>query len=155
MLAIVTFTLNSVAFFFVRLLPPSHSKYPLRSEHGHSDAQILRRAKPHDDRRLEPIAGVEPAGALQGRKSVESSSNLGIYDGTLETLTADSHETSSLLSKSSESGTEEYGLVRETSTDQRTEDVDIRGLALLAKTEFWQLFLIFGLLSGIGLMNIK
>jgi hypothetical protein len=32
---------------------------------------------------------------------------------------------------------------------------DIRGLALLSKPEFWQLFLIMALLSGIGLMTIK
>jgi hypothetical protein len=32
---------------------------------------------------------------------------------------------------------------------------DLRGLALLPKVEFWQLFLTMGLLSGIGLMTIK
>jgi hypothetical protein len=33
--------------------------------------------------------------------------------------------------------------------------VDIRGLAMLRKVEFWQLFLTMALLSGIGLMTIK
>lgn len=32
---------------------------------------------------------------------------------------------------------------------------DIRGLAMLRKIEFWQLFLTMALLSGIGLMTIK
>ena len=32
---------------------------------------------------------------------------------------------------------------------------DVRGLAMLAKLEFWQLFLVMALLSGIGLMTIK
>lgn len=32
---------------------------------------------------------------------------------------------------------------------------DIRGLAMLAKVEFWQLFLTMALLSGLGLMTIK
>lgn len=32
---------------------------------------------------------------------------------------------------------------------------DIRGLAMLSRLEFWQLFLIMALLSGIGLMTIK
>ena len=32
---------------------------------------------------------------------------------------------------------------------------DIRGLALLRTRQFWQFFILFGLLSGIGLMNIK
>jgi MFS family permease len=33
--------------------------------------------------------------------------------------------------------------------------LDVRGLALLSKVEFWQLFLTMGLLSGIGLMTIN
>lgn len=32
---------------------------------------------------------------------------------------------------------------------------DIRGLAMLARVEFWQLFLTMALLSGLGLMTIK
>ena len=33
--------------------------------------------------------------------------------------------------------------------------VDITGLALLNKPEFWQLWVLMGLLSGVGLMTIK
>ena len=32
---------------------------------------------------------------------------------------------------------------------------DVRGLALLLKIEFWQLFVLMGILTGIGLMTIK
>jgi len=35
------------------------------------------------------------------------------------------------------------------------DEPDVRGLALLSKVEFWQLFLTMGLLSGIGLMTIN
>jgi hypothetical protein len=33
--------------------------------------------------------------------------------------------------------------------------IDITGLALLNKPEFWQLWVLMGLLSGVGLMTIK
>jgi hypothetical protein len=33
--------------------------------------------------------------------------------------------------------------------------VDVTGLALLPRPDFWQLFLLMGLLSGVGLMTIK
>ena len=37
----------------------------------------------------------------------------------------------------------------------RSHRVDIRGLKLLRTAEFWQLFSIMGILTGIGLMTIK
>lgn len=33
--------------------------------------------------------------------------------------------------------------------------IDITGLALLSKSEFWQLWVLMGLLTGVGLMTIK
>ena len=69
---------------------------------------------------------------------------------------ADVNETSSLLHKASSN------LSRDPPVDEETLDVgpnvphsDVRGLAMLARLEFWQLFLIMALLSGIGLMTIK
>lgn len=32
---------------------------------------------------------------------------------------------------------------------------DIRGLAMLPKLEFWQLWMLLGILTGVGLMTIK
>ena len=66
-------------------------------------------------------------------------------------------ETSSLMSKSSVSGAgdvEENG-ERCDSTAHDPHHLDIRGLALLPKIEFWELFILLGLLTGIGLMTIK
>ena len=66
-------------------------------------------------------------------------------------------ETSSLMSKSSilESGNiQENGL----KTDAPAHDaphIDIRGLKMIPTIEFWQLFSLLGLLTGIGLMSIK
>lgn len=33
--------------------------------------------------------------------------------------------------------------------------IDIRGMALLPKVEFWRLFILLGALAGVGLMTIK
>jgi hypothetical protein len=37
----------------------------------------------------------------------------------------------------------------------RSHCLDITGLALLYKTQFWQLWILMGLLTGVGLMTIK
>ncbi len=89
------------------------------------------------------------------RKSIEAPSSPADYDGAVEEANVDTHETSSLLSKSSDSAPEEYGFDRTPSKDDQSDEVDIRGLALLREPEFWKLFFMFGLLTGIGLMNIK
>ncbi|MCJ1474448.1 hypothetical protein MMC13_003106 [Lambiella insularis] len=69
---------------------------------------------------------------------------------------ADTDETSSLMSKSSISipGDIEEDTNRTDPAAHKTH-VDIRGMALLPKLEFWQLFFMMGLLTGIGLMTIN
>jgi hypothetical protein len=67
-------------------------------------------------------------------------------------------ETSSLISSSSSSSPgdvtyEEEEVVNANNDNSR--HLDIRGLSLLPKAEFWQLFTLMGLLTGVGLMTIK
>lgn len=38
---------------------------------------------------------------------------------------------------------------------QRSQWIDVTGLELLSKIEFWQLWILLGLLTGVGLMTIK
>lgn len=149
-LAILSFALNAISFFFVRLLPPS-PKNDVHMKSGHSDSQVLHRSKSHDTQDLPQARGEPEVPTL--RKSAEVSSSQGGYDGTNEETGVDTRETSSLLSKSSDPGSEEYEFRRP--FEDQSEEVDIRGLALLRKSEFWQLFFMFALLTGIGLMNIK
>ena len=69
-----------------------------------------------------------------------------------------SHEASSLISKPSTSVSRNHSPQRSIElrgTDPDKPHVDIRGFALLPHVEFWQLFLMMGLLTGIGLMTIK
>ncbi|KAI8961658.1 MFS general substrate transporter [Daldinia sp. FL1419] len=72
----------------------------------------------------------------------------GTYDGI--------HETSSLLSQSTLSSSLPGEVLVQSSVDMdRSHRVDIRGMNLLKNIEFWQLFTIMGILSGIGLMTIN
>ena len=64
----------------------------------------------------------------------------------------DTDETSSLMSKLS---LENPGDGAELVTAPDSHRLDVRGLALLPRVEFWQLFAMLGLLTGIGLMTIK
>ncbi|KAI1386276.1 MFS general substrate transporter [Hypoxylon trugodes] len=65
-------------------------------------------------------------------------------------------ETSSLLSQSTLSSSLPGEVLVQSSVDMdRSHRVDIRGFNLLKNIEFWQLFTIMGILSGIGLMTIN
>jgi hypothetical protein len=149
LLTVLPLALNTMSFFFVRLLPPTYATIPVDTAHGLSDSQVLHRARSHSDQNQRPVD--EPG--LTARKSAEASENRVDYHGSAEEAVTQSAETSSLLSKSSGSSPEEYGFRR--SSNGQSDEVDVRGLALLKKPEFWQLFSMFGLLTGIGLMNIK
>lgn len=65
-------------------------------------------------------------------------------------------ETSSLLSQSTCSSSLPGEVLVQSSVDMdRSHRVDIRGINLMKNIEFWQLFTIMAILSGIGLMTIK
>jgi hypothetical protein len=57
------------------------------------------------------------------------------------------------MSKSSSSGPGDVSI--ESSVKDHAHRVDIRGLKMLPLVEFWQLFALMGILTGIGLMTIK
>jgi hypothetical protein len=64
-------------------------------------------------------------------------------------------ETSSLMSKDSSSESCEV-IADENSVDkEHPHRLDLRGLQMLPKPEFWFLFSLMGILTGIGLMTIK
>ena len=70
---------------------------------------------------------------------------------------SDIDETSSLMSKSSKSvpGDLEENYERDEHLTHDPHHMNIRGVALFSKVEFWQLWLMLGLLTGVGLMTIK
>jgi hypothetical protein len=66
-------------------------------------------------------------------------------------------ETSSLLSEESGPGDvdEEAANSKLSSSHDRLHRVDISGFSLLPKADFWLLFIMLGILTGIGLMTIN
>lgn len=67
---------------------------------------------------------------------------------------SDTDGTSSLMSKSIDEESPEEN-VDETDKKDHAHRVDIRGFQLFKTVEFWQLFALMGILTGIGLMTIK
>ena len=70
-----------------------------------------------------------------------------------EGVTSQTDESSSLVS--SADSLEFPDLPPENTVKDHAHRVDIRGLKLLPMVEFWQLFSLMGILTGIGLMTIK
>ncbi len=167
MLALGTFAMCFVSFFFLRVIPhpPVYSAVPTTDHSGGSSP--LKRTKSEDRKHSagplpqepgtqEPVAPHESA-PLHG----DSAKNSATFDYEALASNQDTDETSSLISKSSSSGPGDIphggNDAKSTSddTNQNPHHLDIRGVALLSKIEFWQLFLLLGLLTGIGLMTIK
>jgi hypothetical protein len=67
-------------------------------------------------------------------------------------LSGPSTETSSLLSAPGDIVNDDDAASKKSS---HSHCVDITGLALLSKPDFWQLWVLMGLLTGVGLMTIK
>ncbi|KAK6080980.1 major facilitator superfamily transporter [Seiridium cupressi] len=182
LLAAGTFGLTFVGFFFLRVYPHTHthSRYhPVtHSESSLSDSQQLHRTTSQDSRKSRAGRGLpaEPGMSTTDSTTPETAAlETGNEPGSLDSQVVDVEaatppkrapdeveevrevdETSSLMSRSSSSSSLPGDLLLQNSVDlDRSHRVDIRGWALLKNVEFWQLFSIMGILSGIGLMTIN
>ena len=140
LLAGLTFTLCFTGFFFLHVVPQNQAYAPLPQNGDRS--------------------GSDTSTKLRRTKSGESKySEVGqIHEtGTQNEVPGDGiDETSSLFSNSS-SGSEP-GAVHGHGKGQRRKDsreIDVRSLAMLKHVKFYQLWLLLGLLTGIGVMTIK
>ncbi|KAI0025534.1 MFS general substrate transporter [Xylariomycetidae sp. FL0641] len=89
-----------------------------------------------------------PSRTVDAEVSASRSSPAGVPD--------DADERSSLLSQSTTASSLPGEVLVQNSVDMdRSHRVDIRGVKLLKNLEFWQLWVIMGILSGIGLMTIN
>ncbi len=167
LLAIGTFAICFVGFFFLRVVPysPSYLAVPT-GEHGPPQSNPLTRSKSADCKRRNPRFSEEP-----GRQPItihettsshdDYAKDPGNFCATSDVLQTGVDETSSLLSTSSSSSSSTPGDFPSQNDDDKathshgSHHLDIRGLAMLPRAEFWQLFLLLGLLTGIGLMTIK
>lgn len=161
LLALGTFVLTLISIPFLRLMPPTDPYVPVSSSSSRVETRQLRRAKSsehstHTGDSDEP--GTQSSSTLEPqyqahRRSLSNTSN------TRSTHHNGDDETLALVRSSHEGHTRHNP---EGDDDDAFSDVsidsphpDIRGLAMLAKVEFWQLFLAMALLSGLGLMTIK
>ena len=147
-------------FFFLRIVPPqaaySSSNHDARER---SNSNPLLRSKSGESKRSAKLLSREPG--TQPTVSYENIHKDSVAeDEAPEVHNMDTEETSSLLSKSSSSSSAPGDIV---SRDGDTADTtglnsyrpDLSGFALLSNFEFWQLFILLGLLAGVGLMTIK
>lgn len=147
LLAVGTVVLPLLSFPFLRVLPPT--SYHQLAKH---DRQVLHRTRssggPSYDSSEEP-------GAPHHHHKAPSSTSTESHDPEAGPDLGD--EQSSLISRSSADDVEDLSSSKHTQTDANHESphLDIRGFALLPLPEFWQLFSMLGLLTGIGLMTIK
>ncbi|MCJ1429404.1 hypothetical protein MMC29_007318 [Sticta canariensis] len=164
LLAVGTFALCFVGFFFLRVVPQSTSYFAIpTADDWRRESNPLARRRSGDSRRSIGRLSQEP-----GRQPVMTHENtpfladspLNPGDGREESEvhTLGAVETSSLLSKSSSSTPGDISFRKadeNAEIDQNSPYSDIRGLAILPTIEFWQLFLLLGILTGIGLMTIN
>ncbi|KAK5044526.1 hypothetical protein LTR84_010737 [Exophiala bonariae] len=152
LLTVGTVILPLLSLPFVRI--PSHDPY----EHlPQNENQALHRTSSSISRPERHSQSEEP-GALNNSHNSKSPTNGNNLESSIPHPITDipNTENSSLLSDSSEDF-EDLENSRHSHSDKNTESphLDIRGLALLPLPEFWQLFCMLGLLTGIGLMTIN
>jgi len=161
MLAIGTFSLVVVSFFFLRVVPHStYSALPVHEPRERSDSNQLHRTMSMESEhgRVSEEIGAHSntiVGSKGSEDDVKESARASVAP---EVPKLDTDETSSLISKSSSSGPGDVPFHDHSIKSDEHHDsthLDIRGLSLLPKTEFWQLWTLMGLLTGVGLMTIK
>jgi hypothetical protein len=157
LLSVGGFLMIMVSSAFVRLMPiaPTYTVLRRRSV-DRVEAYPSHRSR-SSDHRMPAAQPLMHTSAFESTRTTHSRSHSTTSNHALE---ANADETSSLMSRpdSPRPSTDSFvaGLVNE-EVVQSNESIyaDVRGVALLRKPEFWQLFLTMGLLSGIGLMTIK
>jgi hypothetical protein len=153
LLACGTFGLVFVGFFFLRVLPhPHYSTVPTTSGATHR----LHRTKSEEAKYRAEQALLEPGRSAFVVAHLDEGDILNHSDVGAEApegSTSETDETSSLMSKSTSSSPGD--VPEENSVKDHAHRVDIRGIKMLPFIEFWQLFALMGILTGIGLMTIK
>ncbi|ETI19546.1 hypothetical protein G647_09380 [Cladophialophora carrionii CBS 160.54] len=149
LLATGTVLLPLLSFPFIRVFP--HHTYQHVPEHEH---QVLHRTRPSGSR---PSPRYEEPGAPKTHSSNARGDDESFSSDPESHHTGD--EGASLLSKTStqEQAAEDLEASKHLESDRNHEHphLDVRGFALLPHPEFWQLFIMMGLLTGVGLMTIN
>lgn len=159
MLSIGCLVLQLIALPFIHLVPPAQTYTPVPSHDGtqprmvRSRSYTRPRSKTGESQRSTSLS-------LEGERTLLPGSTLSLLSNSEEDgyfpERGSRREATPLLQDASEddlrpqeahsSGNEEQDSLR---------NVEITGFTLLREPEFWQLFALFGVLAGIGLMTIK
>ncbi|KAJ0166621.1 putative membrane protein [Colletotrichum tanaceti] len=182
LLSFGTCGLTFLGFFFLRVWP--HSSYhSVPASDGLSNSQHLRRTsseevKPNLSGHGRRAVLTEPGTSLKVASTTTTTTTTTINptidyepvhpesepsapsreadEAQIENIDANDYEpdeTSSLVSSSSSMPGDVF--VQSSVDLDRSHRIDIRGWALLCEVDFWQLFIIMGILTGIGLMTIN
>ncbi|KAL8756189.1 MAG: hypothetical protein Q9199_003107 [Rusavskia elegans] len=154
-LGCLSFCYLSVAF--LRVVPQTRPYTPVATNEERRSSNLLRRTKSKDDKthhhNEEPgTLSTDPHASPPLRHHPDGSSK------TVEPPDKIPDETSSLMSRSSNSTPGDVPYAddhTEPSAYHNSHHLDIRGFALLKQTEFYQLWLLLGILTGVGLMTIN
>ncbi|KAL4992200.1 major facilitator superfamily domain-containing protein [Aspergillus falconensis] len=167
LLALGTSLINLSSTPFMRLLAPAPATpYISVSRPRSVESRPLRRPKSTELQSNfgdSNEAGMHTSTTIFSQSAVHSRSHSTASDSQPNGNGPDFDELSSLVSKTPSRTSQEFFHERNAEEDDdELSDVipdshqpDIRGLAMLRKIEFWQLFLTMALLSGIGLMTIN
>ncbi|KAI8951056.1 MFS general substrate transporter [Xylaria longipes] len=167
LLSVGTFSMIFTGFFFLRVLPHTSSYHAVPANSGMVDSQELHRSTSHQSKlsRDPDEPGTSPEHATTTTSNFAHGDSSSLEEpatderpdlGPSSSSSPDElDERSSLISRSSTSSMQDEILVQTSVDRDRSHRVDIRGWSLLTSLEFWQLFSIMGILSGIGLMTIN
>ena len=148
--------------FLLHIVPHTSPYTPIPTNTERPRSQRLVRTKSSDSKRsIERFAqepGMSPLDISNEGRALDSTSSRKAHCDLNEPFNVpnlDADETSSLISSTQDPDESAEG---DAKADQEAHDahhLDIRGLKMIPKIEFWQLFMLLGLLTGIGLMTIK
>lgn len=152
LLAVATFAMVVLGGVFLQVITfHAPHEYSAIEDSGPHTPVMMKRTKSEEDRQKANEPGTLP-------ESTSIDEVIMHYDPASKghgTIPAADDETSSLLSNPSTAGTGNFGGEDANSKVDDSQSTDIRGFALLFRAKFWQLFILLGLLTGIGLMTIK
>lgn len=166
LLAVGTPSMIFASSFFLRLLPHSYSSLPYQEPTPRSprssklertaSAKSIDRSSAFETGTQQEFSNLSNLpDALPSSSCTPARAKQGVSNAAAE-------ETSSLMARSETASPSMSARNSICDGDQNSNEphhnslyADVRGFALLQKVEFWQLFMLLGLLTGIGLMTIK
>ncbi|KAI9731152.1 MAG: hypothetical protein M1834_005345 [Cirrosporium novae-zelandiae] len=155
LLSVGTFSLIVVCAFFLRLLPQTtYATLPMHEPDPILEANVIHRTRSSESKRYSYSASrmsLDPEAPKDSSSISKDAKACGVPE-------ADASERSSLMSRPSTPHSVDLGDPGDDNKSHysaHSHHLDIRGLSLIRKAQFWQLFCMMGLLTGIGLMTIN